>query len=913
MATKIRRCLYIGLGGTGMGTLLNVKKMFIDNYGEVPPMIGFLGIDTDGGVYKKELDSRYGKVCLSPNEQLPVSVDEARPVFSVYKDHFGWLPEENLYALTSMTLGAGQVRTNGRFAFIYNMRKVEDKVVDAVNRISHADIAVNPRYELLANDVEIHMVFSVCGGTGAGTFIDAAYLVRRCAPKCKLTGYAVLPDVFESMSNSGMAKVKINAFGSIQDLDYLMHLGLDKRPVDFDYIHNEVSVNERPFNAFYFIDNKNENNDVYDHVDRLEEMIALALVTSAGELSTASASVSDNLEKNIREGSMDIEDKKAWVAGMGICEIVFHGQDLQTIYAWKAAKRLTAGLLNSCVDSDAIVNAWIDKPEVNIRENNGFDNVIDFIMPKMPPYPMTDIDDRSNAKPEVEGYLGTVLPKDKEVQDKVNELASRVKQELYNLVVDELNKECGVGTTLEVIQGIMAQVEIFLTEMNQEADEKRAAEPKNQSTVEMALKDLDDYCGRFFKSKTGVQDRVDQVLQATMQLACTRREIIRRNAAINFYTGLKVQLADYYGKVRQILQMMANVINNGDKVLAEIQNSVGRVLQTFQIDLAQKFVTQVVVDDSDILPADFVKTLPGNKVYDFAQGTTDDLQNTLLKYTRSLKSAKKWGDMTIDDVLNKMSEAEFDLLVKNAITRSTIMLRIDHRGFMPQEAPANNFYVGVPRKDASRLFKDDYFKRRISGNADVDFSSIGLNDRVIIYRQLGVVPAYAIAGLAGYEQRYVNRNNYNPHIDANLLKRMKREEFSLQPKATADDSLELWVKGIIFGLVKKEDNVYYYHNEAEGDIIDGHWMKLSEYRDDSFDMFKRQKNMIREEYETFFNKLESEQGTEFLREKLKDVRIHYWEKYSMLGLSNQELKQRGNEALATLFRQELQYVNELTK
>ena len=42
MATKIKRCLYVGLGGTGMNSLLYTKKSFIDTYGEVPPMIGFL-------------------------------------------------------------------------------------------------------------------------------------------------------------------------------------------------------------------------------------------------------------------------------------------------------------------------------------------------------------------------------------------------------------------------------------------------------------------------------------------------------------------------------------------------------------------------------------------------------------------------------------------------------------------------------------------------------------------------------------------------------------------------------------------------------------------------------------------------------------------------------------------------------
>ena len=58
MSTKIRRSLFIGLGGTGMRTLLYLKKLFIDTYGEVPPMIGFLGVDTDKGEFSKDLQTK---------------------------------------------------------------------------------------------------------------------------------------------------------------------------------------------------------------------------------------------------------------------------------------------------------------------------------------------------------------------------------------------------------------------------------------------------------------------------------------------------------------------------------------------------------------------------------------------------------------------------------------------------------------------------------------------------------------------------------------------------------------------------------------------------------------------------------------------------------------------------------------
>ena len=61
MPTGIRRSLFIGLGGTGMSALLHTKKIFVDTYGQVPPMIGFLGIDTDGNVYNKSLTLNNGQ------------------------------------------------------------------------------------------------------------------------------------------------------------------------------------------------------------------------------------------------------------------------------------------------------------------------------------------------------------------------------------------------------------------------------------------------------------------------------------------------------------------------------------------------------------------------------------------------------------------------------------------------------------------------------------------------------------------------------------------------------------------------------------------------------------------------------------------------------------------------------------
>ena len=39
---------------------------------------------------------------------------------------------------------------------------------------------------------------------------------------------------------------------------------------------------------------------------------------------------------------------------------------------------------------------------------------------------------------------------------------------------------------------------------------------------------------------------------------------------------------------------------------------------------------------------------------------------------------------------------------------------------------------------------------------------------------------------------------------------MQREDYNLYPKVASDDSIELWVKGFIFNLIKNENNKYYF-------------------------------------------------------------------------------------------------------
>ena len=915
MATKIKRCLYVGLGGTGMNALLHTKKMFVETYGEVPPMIGFLGIDTDGDAYKKELPSSHGPISLAPNEQTPIQVEDAQAAYITSRQHFGWVHPNNVFALTAMTKGAGQIRSNGRFALTCNFEALTNKVKDAVGRITAANIKTNPKYDAdFVGDVEVHMVFSMSGGTGAGTFINMAYVIRQALGKCKVTGYAVLPDIFECMSQYGMDRVKPNTYGSIIDLDYFMHLN-GTEGLQFDYVTSVQDVKSRPFSAFFFIDNRNKGGDSYSNVDQLAEMISLALVTSSGELSGSVDSVTDNVEKSIMNGDGMVGNKRAWVSGMGACEILFRGKDMCEINALKNAQRIIQRMISSCQDANMIVNNWIDSPEVNIRENGGAenDNVIDFLLPKNPKYPLDDIDDDQTAENSVKAFIEAVRPKDEEVQNKVLELKGRVLRELHNLLVKSLNQECGVGLANDILDGLKSQVGLFLNEMNDEKDKLSEAQPRIENAIKVSCADLKEYSGHFFKSKGRLEDLRQGVREAGMALAINIRELKRRDGAITFFSALMQAINEEKLKINDIENKLKAVNTSFTNRITALQNNVSRNnAASFQIDLAKQAINTIGINDDEIQIVDFLGKLPyTEKFYEIDSKPTEEIENALLGYTRLLPTAKKWANTTIDDVMKKMDKEnpeELDRILRMALGKASPLLNINTRGEVGYRV-AHFTYVGVPMN--STILSDNGRLECLAGGEKINFTRLGMNDRIIIYNQIGVVPAYFIGSLESYRQKYINSNIFS-HFDYNLYNRMQKENFQLEPvKEDGSRDIELWVRGFVFGLIKNDNGKYYVKNKKTGKALLDYWVELATYRNDAFNAFVADIFTLRPQFKDYIVNWHKDHGQDAIKQLRADVKANYREKYSQLFMDNEELLSRGNEQIADLMEKELKFIETL--
>lgn len=910
-AAKIRKCLFIGLGGTGMTSLLHTKQVFMETYGEVPPMIGFLGIDTDGAAYNKELPSKNGPVGLDPHEQMAIRVDKAQDILRVNKDRFTWVPEQNFVAMISMTQGAGQIRTNGRFALTCNEDSVKNKVNSVLSSINNAENSINEKYEIVGDGIEIHIVFSVCGGTGCGTFLNMACLLRdmldNYSVKTKLIGYGILPDVFRSMANNGMTKVRPNAYGAIQDLDYMMHLNgeLGGKGVTLDWLRDSRTYKKPPFDAFFFVDNKNTVGDSYNHVDQLGEMISLALITSSGVLSSATGSTMDNIEKEILNGDYDVNQKKAWAAGLGICEILFRGADLAKIYSYKASKRIIESLIMNCQDADTIANNWIT--EVNINEHTG-DPVIDHMLPKSPKMRLSSIDNKKSPIAEAEIYIKSAMPKDDDIQSKYKELTEVVFPSFHKLIVDSVNKNCGVGVAESIIMSLQEQVNVFMGEMVSEKEECMDSRDRLKQMLDNACKDLAEYADRWIKSKETLSEKEEDVCNAAIKIVENEREIVRRDYAIRFYTALNAKILAERDKVANVKKVLMSVNADLTRDIAKMQEAVSRSAeQTFQIDLASDKVGNILVKEDEIVMTDFIGSLDGGKIYDFDTMEVGNVKKNICDYAASLKGAKEYDEMSIDAVLNAMSQEEFDKVLKLANAKSQVLLPTDFRGFIAKQNPSDNYYIGVPNKETSRFVKGDAFKNTLKSANDVTAASLGIQDRVIIYHQMGVIPPYAIKSLKACEEEY-REYGVRCHFDAKIYTDMIREKYSLEPAAREDDSIDIWVNGFIFGRIRNNGGTYEYYDDERGDVINDYWIPLDNYRDKAFEMFKSHIAEVRSDYESFFNNEAKRKGAEEMASLIADAKDNYWGKFSQINMDKKDLAAYGNDRIADLFRKELEYV-----
>ncbi len=261
MATQ---ALVMGFGGTGAHILTFLKELAVLKYGNKPESIRFLFFDTladwkPGGTVKilggaEEETLAVGReegTSLDPESEYFFLSDHdpdlAKHVYEYLdqpanldryphlKDwlHAPWLSLNVSKKVLGIVEGAAQQRQIGRFAMFQNAEKIVQQIRQEVKRLQeHAQKAA----------INVWLVGSSAGGTGAGSLLDAAFLTRLAtsSEKVSVTGVIVLPEIYADKDGISLGR----AYSLFRELDRFQEQGC-KDPDHFSEEGRKISSRVR--------------------------------------------------------------------------------------------------------------------------------------------------------------------------------------------------------------------------------------------------------------------------------------------------------------------------------------------------------------------------------------------------------------------------------------------------------------------------------------------------------------------------------------------------------------------------------------------------------------------------------------------------------------------------------------------
>lgn len=379
MASIYRPTLVIGLGGTGKNVLISLKKMIAENYTNGMadfPFLKLLSIDTDNAVPKTDSKIKTIKdseLALNPNTeifQLKAGFSYV-PNFDDFPEIKEWFPSslESRLIPANLAKGAGQTKPVGRFTLAWNAKAVYDAIFPWMS----APVPIKDTLERgignnISEEMNVFICGSICGGTGAGTFLDVAYIVRliekELQKNVKIFGMLATSSLFEGVA--GGASIKSNCYASLVELDHFMN------PINNENInrlfhpaykmwnpdYSESAMHKGPFDYPFLFDKTNNNERSLDSPLAFSEMAARFInLLIAHEVSDHWISMDNNVVATLENSyKKEVYNKSIQYRSMGTFSILYPKRMITQICAYKLSKEYLNIILDDSYAPQEISN-----------------------------------------------------------------------------------------------------------------------------------------------------------------------------------------------------------------------------------------------------------------------------------------------------------------------------------------------------------------------------------------------------------------------------------------------------------------------------------------------------------------------------------------------------------------------------
>lgn len=279
MSINIGRTLIVGLGGTGVRTLQYIKGEFIRAFNSVPPCVRLLGVDTDLQMYESALEDQ---LCpLDDTEFIRIGASHVQELIDMSPEIQSWIPPSHKISTRDIVRGAGQRRVSGRLALFSEAPVVYNKLREPI--YSLLDISLDLRLMKdfrsltlpLEDEVNVYIVSSLAGGTGAGILLDIGYMLRSILENFwdhRIIGMFLLPGIFRQVAVA-TTFIAGNCYAALKEIDYWRH-ERDEQVIRYPsgFKITWGGPGGVPFDYVYLLDNVNEAGV---NVPSLESLLAI--------------------------------------------------------------------------------------------------------------------------------------------------------------------------------------------------------------------------------------------------------------------------------------------------------------------------------------------------------------------------------------------------------------------------------------------------------------------------------------------------------------------------------------------------------------------------------------------------------------------------------------------------------------
>ena len=798
---KFRRAIIIGMGGSGQKVLVNLKRMFIDNYGMIPPCIQLIAFDTTS-VKDRVYSLRKKKdIELSDNEFFYMQcIDPVQFIKSSAHVQEWFIPMK----IASISSGAHGVRQVGRIGMYANIDMVKTKIQKAFDKIMGFETS-NEMEEHgwdvdLNKQPEFYLASSLAGGTGSGTFIDLALLARTIMPTAVISGYFILPWIYTQYPAT--SRVRGNAYAALKELEYLMGMELSKTSdikINFGNLSREVD--RPPFDLFHLIDGRNLQGACIKDPQKLASVIAdgLFLMLSSAGGDIASDTI-DNLLQMLGDIPLKIwGDKIARFTSLGTATLKYPAEELHTIKYLKDFRYLIHSLRSTASEVIEVpnqqyiqnsVNKFIDRnglycnKETSIEEKiiNIEDLELNVRLNENTPFSKSRIIALLNNRAFIkeEDLKEATEGAENRTTDEISYLRNKINSYIFKNKEKERNAEVNPGFTKNLLKKITSRMQDLRQEFEKDKAlcQKKIKDCGHQKDI--LQKEVESI--KFFYSKS--QKRI--TCQAYMDNLNEINQAKARIVQIDLCLKIVDSVIDIFEKELPEFQSASASLNKENEILNRIEDQVEIDLNAAEKNLKNlesALFTRIVMPGDEeffkkldsitsIAPEDLFVKLEKTRPVFFEQNL-NEIYNDLI---RVLQEENQWIlKPDVCEIMVKLHSNEFNLHLTRLMQLSQPMLKFD-RGQLSEVRQSHivpisiialpdlkyrdkiDSVLGSIRNNYSLTYEPNY----VQSNTEQDFGASKYCLSIVNY--FSAVPAYALEDINDFKQNYEATLNPSCHI-----------------------------------------------------------------------------------------------------------------------------------------------------